>query len=258
LTASPIMEAVKLSSGYGKSLIVDEVSLNVNQGEIVAIIGPNGSGKSTLLKAIVGIAKKFGGRVRFQGEDITDALLYRLIRMGIGYVPQIDNFFTDLTVKENLEMGGYTAKGDDIESGIKEIFNMFPQLENFRDRKAGTLSGGERQMLALARGLMTRPCLLIMDEPTSNLDLKAVSRFHKKIEEINNLGVSILMAEQNVKGAMEISDRVYVLVSGRFVYVGKGEEMTSLNLEDIFFRQKSARPLKSAAKPSCGERAFHS
>lgn len=238
MTQIPILEVFDLSSGYGKSVIVDEFSLNLNHGEIVTIIGPNGSGKSTLIKALMGITKKFCGKVTFQGKDITYMLLHRLIKMGIGYVPQVDNIFTDLRVHENLEMGGYIAKRYDLRSSMKEVLNMFPELIPLMDRKAGTLSGGERQMLALARGLMTRPRLLILDEPTSNLDPGAISTFYRKIKEIHALGVSIIMAEQNVNSALEISDRIYVLVSGRCVYEGESEEVSSLDLREIFFKYK--------------------
>jgi branched-chain amino acid transport system ATP-binding protein len=236
---SPILKTVKLSSGYGKSLIVDDVSLHVNEGEIVAIIGPNGSGKSTLLKTIIGILRPFDGEIRFMNEDITHMLLHHLIRKGVGYVPQIENVFTELTVEENLEMGGYILKGGDLRTRLKEAFSTFPELAPLEGRKAETLSGGERQMLALARGLMTGPCLLILDEPTSNLDPKAVSMFYSKIEEINASGVSIIMAEQNVKGAMGISDRAYVLVSGRLIFEGDVEDVTSLDLRKMFFQYKS-------------------
>lgn len=231
---TPVIELTKLSAGYGKSLIVDEATLKVEKEEVVTLIGPNGSGKSTLLKAALGLAKKFKGEVSLKGENVTDKPLHQLVRKGIGYLPQTENVFTDLTVEENLEMGGYT-NGSNLRSSMNELFEIFPELKNNRKRRANTLSGGERQRLALARALMTQPTLLILDEPTSNLDPKAVTSFHKKIEEINDSGVSTLMAEQNVRKALQNSDRTYIMVSGKLIHSDRSEKVANLDMRKIFF-----------------------
>lgn len=238
----PILETINLSSGYGRIIIVTGASIHVQRGEIVTIVGPNGSGKSTLIKSIMGIVKKFDGNVYYQGEDITNISTYRLIAKGIGYVPQIDNIFTNLTIQENLEMGAYTIKDNEaIKSRMEEVFEMFPELKLYRKRKANTLSGGERQMLAIAKAMMTKPKLLILDEPTANLAPKAISIMHKKITDIRERGASVLMSEQNAKKAMEITNRIYALVSGRCVYEGQvNETLDDAKLGKLFFRKKTA------------------
>ena len=203
-----IVETVDLISGYGRNVVLYKVSTHVEHGEIVAIIGPNGSGKSTLVKSIVGITRIFGGRVALEGRNIAATTLDQVARMGIGYVPQLDNIFTELTVEENLEMGAYTRsdrKG--IKEDIQQLYGLFPALEGSSTRKAGTLSGGERQMLAIARAMMMKPKLLMLDEPTANLGPKAISSLHEKIKEINDEGVTIMAVEQNVKKALDLATR---------------------------------------------------
>lgn len=242
MTYVPAMETFELSCGYGNNLVVDKVTLKIDKRKIVVLIGPNGSGKSTLIKGVVGIVKKFGGKVVFEGKDITLMPLEKLVKLGISYVPQVDNVFTDLTVYENLEMGAYIRSDKKaLKSDIDEIFNVFPELEVFKNRKAETLSGGERQMLAIARGLITNPTLLILDEPTSNLAPKAILTVHSKIKDINKRGVSIFMAEQNAKAALKIADRGYVLVSGRCIYEGEGREILNQDLKKLFFSMETQK-----------------
>ncbi|MEM4165497.1 MAG: ABC transporter ATP-binding protein, partial [Nitrososphaerales archaeon] len=196
-----------LHSGYGKITIVQGVSIKVPAKSIVTIIGPNGSGKSTLVKTVIGEVKTFGGKVIYQGQDITGLPTYKIVAKGIGYVPQVNNVFTNLTVEENLEMGAYLRKDKEgIKSDVKEIFEMFNEIKPYAKTKAATLSGGERQMLAVARAMINRPKLLILDEPTANLAPKAVALLHQKIKSICEQGVPILMVEQNVRKALQISD----------------------------------------------------
>lgn len=233
-----VLEVDKLFTGYGKSVIIQNVSMVIGNQEIISIIGPNGSGKSTLLKCIVGILRAFSGSISYLGREITNTKSHQLTAMGIGYVPQLDNIFTNLTVEENLEMGAYLIRDKNtVRSSLNEIFELFSELKSFRHRKAGTLSGGERQILAIARAMMMKPKLLILDEPTANLSPKVISKIHKKILEINKYGTSILMAEQNVKAAIKIAGRVYVLVSGACVYEGGVEEVSDeTKLGKLFFK----------------------
>ncbi len=208
-------------SGYGETTVVQGVSINVAQGEIVVIIGPNGCGKSTLLKTIFGLVKSSSGRICFKEEDITGAKPFELVKKGMGFVPQTENVFTNLNVMENLEMGGYTVKNPDFD----EIFRIFPVLQEKRNEKAGTLSGGERQMLALARTLMTCPELLLMDEPSAGLAPKMVEVMMEKIKEIKDGGSSVLLVEQNAKSALRIADRGYIMVMGKNMFEGKADEI---------------------------------
>ncbi|MEM3387720.1 MAG: ABC transporter ATP-binding protein [Nitrososphaerales archaeon] len=215
-----------LHSGYGKITIVQGVSIKVPEKSIVTIIGPNGSGKSTLVKTIIGEVKTFGGKVIYQGQDITGLPTYKIVAKGIGYVPQVNNVFTNLTVEENLEMGAYLRKDKEgIKSDVEEIFEMFNEIKPYAKTKAATLSGGERQMLAVARAMINRPKLLILDEPTANLAPKAVALLHQKIKSICEQGVPILMVEQNVRKALQISDYTYVLGSGKCVYEGPSAQL---------------------------------
>jgi branched-chain amino acid transport system ATP-binding protein len=231
-----ILKTNDLITGYRKIVVVDGVSINVKKGEIVSILGPNGSGKSTLVKCVMGILKVFSGSILYKDKEIGGTRIDKVVRMGISYVPQVDNVFTNLTVNENLDMGSYIRmKDDSLQTDLEEIFKTFPEILPYRKRKAGTLSGGERQMLAIARAMMTKPELIILDEPTANLAPKAVATLHGKVQEINGLGVSILMVEQNAKKALEISNRAYVLSSGQCIYEGSAiEGMRDIDLGKLF------------------------
>jgi len=215
-----ILETLNLHAGYGKTVIIQDVSIRVGRDEVIALIGPNGSGKSTLLKSVVGLARVFSGQVVYEGRPLNGSRTHEIIRIGIGYVPQVENVFTNLTVEENLEMGAYIRKDNGVRRDLEEIFELFPELKPYRKRRAATLSGGERQMLAIGRALMSRPKLLILDEPTANLAPKAVAKVLSKIETIKEAGIPVLMVEQNVKKALQICSRVYLMVSGRCVYEG--------------------------------------
>jgi ABC-type branched-subunit amino acid transport system ATPase component len=224
----PILTMEHIIAGYGDVAIVHDVSIVVDRGEIVAIVGPNGSGKSTLLKSLLGFAKLFQGTVFYQGRDVTGRSSYRLINQGIGYVPQINNVFPNLTIPENLDMGAYHRRGKSaIKTAMKEMYEMFPELKNRKDSLAGNLSGGERQMLAIARAMMSQPQVLLLDEPLASLSPKPSSVILSKLITIKETGVAIIIVEQNVKKALSISKRGYVLVEGMCAMEGDAELLFS-------------------------------
>ena len=208
-----MLEATDIVAGYGETEILHRVSVSVGEGEIVTIIGPNGCGKSTLMKAIVGLVGVRSGRVAFKGDDISDLPPQRIVRAGLCYVPQTDNVFPSLTIRENLEMGAFVRK-DDYSGRIDEMFDLFPDLAARPSARAGSLSGGQRQMLAIARALMLDPALLLLDEPSAGLSPAMVGLVFERIQGINRAGVSLLLVEQNAREALRMSDRGYVLSSG--------------------------------------------
>ena len=221
----PILECNGIAAGYVKGLnILQGVDLVVNEGEIVSIIGPNGAGKSTLLKAIMSLIKVSAGRFFVNGKEKTNLSTHRIVMEGIGYVPQVENVFPSLTIDENLEIGSWSIKRNKKEV-LSKIYDDFPMLGDRKKDKAGNLSGGQRQILALARALITSPSLLLLDEPSAGLSPVAINEVFTSIKEINNSGVSILLVEQNAKRALSSSDRGYVLDQGRNAYQGKGEEL---------------------------------
>jgi branched-chain amino acid transport system ATP-binding protein len=234
-----ILKTINVSAGYDDIIIIENISINVHKGEMVFLIGPNGAGKTTLIKSIVGIAKIFNGEILFNGKNITRIGLNKIIKEGIGYVPQLDNVFTDLTVKENLEIGAYILKNNKkIEYSLNNIFKIFPELNILKNRKVGTLSGGERQILALARAMIIEPKLLILDEPTANLAPKIIKSFYEKIKELNKeYNVSFLIIEQNVRKALEIASRIYVLISGKCVHEAEKGEIKEEDIKKIFLRK---------------------
>ena len=221
----PILECNGIAAGYVKGLnILQGVDVVVNEGEIVSIIGPNGAGKSTLLKAIMSLINVSAGRFFVNGEEKTNLSTHRIVMEGIGYVPQVANVFPSLTIDENLEIGSWSIKRNKKEA-LTKIYNDFPMLGDRKKDKAGNLSGGQRQILALARALITSPTLLLLDEPSAGLSPVAINEVFTSIKEINDSGVSILLVEQNAKRALSFSDRGYVLDQGRNAYQGKGEEL---------------------------------
>lgn len=217
MTPMPLLRTENLVVGYGELRIVQGVSIELREGEIVSLLGPNGSGKSTLIKGIMGLARVFEGRVLLDGADVTGVPTYKLVRTGVGYVPQRLNIFSNLTVKENLEIGGCWLKKGRVKSRIEEVLTYFPELKPKLEVKAGLLSGGERQLLALARALIPKPKLLLLDEPTASLSPIAADRVLSCVKEVASQGVPILMAEQNAVKALKSSDRSYILLSGRCV-----------------------------------------
>lgn len=222
----PLLEAIGLRAGYGGSEILHGVDLAVDAGEIVTIIGPNGSGKSTAMKAVVGVAPVTAGAVRFDGRSIESLPADRRIPLGICYVPQTENVFPSLTIAENLEMGGFLRK-DGLKPRAAELYERFPDLAEKRNAKAGTLSGGQRQMLALARALMLDPKLLLLDEPSAGLSPAYVEVVFQRIRDVNASGVAILMVEQNAKRALSISNRGYVLTTGETRMTGPGPALAA-------------------------------
>jgi ABC-type branched-subunit amino acid transport system ATPase component len=219
-----ILEASELVSGYGEVEILHGVSLRLDRGEIVAIIGPNGAGKSTLMKAVFGLLKVKSGTVHLEGEDVTGMHPERIVRRGMCYVPQSENVFPSLTIQENLEMGAFTRR-DGYRRRLEEVYGLFPDLAERPQMRAGKLSGGQRQMLAVARALMLDPKVLLLDEPTASLAPKMVQGIFGTIDEINQTGVGILIVEQNAKEALSICDRAYVLAGGYNRLEGTGPEL---------------------------------
>jgi len=222
---NPIIEVNGLASGYVKGLnILQGVDLVLKDKEIVSIIGPNGAGKSTLLKAIVGLIPIFGGKIYFNGAELKEIKSYKLAQMGIGYVPQVQNVFPSLTIEENLEMGNWGAKKR-YKDSFNEIYDMFNILFDKKKERAGNLSGGQRQLLALGRALISKPNVILLDEPSAGLSPKAIDEVFEYINLINQNGVSILLVEQNAKRALKFCDRGYVLDQGRNAYTGSGEDL---------------------------------
>ena len=220
-----VIECNGIAAGYVKGLnILQGVDLIVHEKEIVSIIGPNGAGKSTLLKAIMGIINISGGRFFINGLEKTNTPTHQIVSEGVGYVPQVENVFPSLTIEENLEIGSWSVK-DNIKQSISKIFDDFPMLKERQKDKAGNLSGGQRQILALARALVTSPGILLLDEPSAGLSPVAIKEVFEIVKEINSRGVAILLVEQNATRALNFSDRGYVLDQGRNAYQGKGQEL---------------------------------
>ena len=220
-----VIECNGIAAGYVKGLnILQGIDMIINEKEIVSIIGPNGAGKSTLLKAIMGIINISGGRFFIDGVEKTNTPTHQIVKEGVGYVPQVENVFPSLTIEENLEIGSWTIDTN-IKQSITKIFDDFPMLKERRKDKAGNLSGGQRQILALARALTTSPKILLLDETSAGLSPVAIKEVFEIVKEINSKGVAILLVEQNAKRALNFSDRGYVLDQGRNAYQGKGQEL---------------------------------
>lgn len=235
MSTAPLLKLESLIAGYGRMPIIHGVSLDVKPGEVVTLIGPNGSGKSTLLKAVCGIVNVLEGRVMFDGKDIARQATEASVRAGVGYVPQRENVFPDLTVYENLEMGTHAhADWRQAVKSIGGIYELFPVLHTRRHQKAGTLSGGERQMLAMGRALLGEPKLMLLDEPSAALSPKLVDEIFEQVKRIRERGVAILLAEQNASQALEFSDRAHLLISGELAMSGTGPEF--LNSEEVVKR----------------------
>ena len=222
--------ANNLTGGYGGVNIIEDCSFNINRGEIVSILGPNGAGKSTAMKAMLGILDLKNGKVNLDGKDITNYRTQDRIKQGISFVPQTKNIFTELTVEENLEMGAF-IKEENISSKIEEMYDLFPVIKEKKDQQAGELSGGQRQQVAIARALMTNPVVLMLDEPTAGVSPVIMDEIFQHILNIKKQNIAILMVEQNARQALEISDRGYILVTGKNAYEGKGEYL--LNDKEI-------------------------
>lgn len=208
-----VLEARDVVAGYGEVDILHGVSIAVQRGEMVAVIGPNGAGKSTLLKAIFGLLPLRRGSVLVGGGDVTGQQPDQLVRRGLGYVPQVENVFPSLTIQENLEMGAFVRR-DGVRDRLGAMYELFPDLAGRRGDNAGKLSGGQRQMLALARALMLDPNVLLLDEPSAGLSPKMVHSIFERIRAINEGGTAILLVEQNAREALSVCQRAYVLATG--------------------------------------------
>jgi branched-chain amino acid transport system ATP-binding protein len=220
----PVIEVSDVVGGYGGAPILNGVNIAIEQSDIGVIVGPNGAGKSTTLKAIFGLLRVTSGSIRFEGQEISNTLPDRLVPLGLSFVPQEKNVFTTLSVEENLEMGAFIRR-DDIAGTMAEIYDMFPVLKEKRRQPAGELSGGQRQMVAMGRALMSKPRLLMLDEPSAGLSPRYVLEVFERIVTVNKAGVAILMVEQNARQALAFASRGFVLAQGQNRFTGTGAEL---------------------------------
>lgn len=220
-----MLEVDGLSSRYGRITAVDSVSLSVNDGELVALVGANGAGKSTLLRTLSGVQPAATGNVRFEGVDVTRVSPRARVRMGIVQVPEGRQVFGPLTVEDNLRLGAYVRPATEIAGGLEKVYALFPILASKRHDAAGTLSGGQQQMLAMGRALMTRPRLLLLDEPSMGLSPLLVSEIFATIRALKEANTTILLVDQNARAALSVADRAYVLEVGRIALSGSGAEL---------------------------------
>jgi len=219
-----MLEIADLDAGYGDLQVLDSVEMVVDESEYVSIVGPNGAGKSTVMKSVFGLTAYIGGTITFEGEEIHDLPPEEIITRGIGYVPQNENVFTSLSVRENLEMGAYILDRVPPDA-LRDVFDRFPVLEERQEKRADTLSGGQQQMLAMGRALMLEPDLLLLDEPSAGLAPDLVTEMFEKVDLINEGGTAVLMVEQNAKEALRRCDRGYVLVDGENRYEDDGDAL---------------------------------
>jgi len=218
-------EGAKMTAGYGDGPdIISSCSITANRGEIVAILGPNGAGKSTAMKAMLGLLKLKSGSVNLNGEDISNINPQDRVKKGISFVPQTRNVFAELTVRENLEIGGFLTEGS-LENKIESIYSLFPILSEKKSQVVGQLSGGQRQQVALGRALMSDPSVLMLDEPTAGVSPIVMDELFEHIIKVKKTNVAVIMVEQNAKQALSISDRGYVLVTGQNKFEGSGNDL---------------------------------
>ncbi len=220
-----LIEVENIYAGYDGTEVLHGISIHVDDQEVVTIIGPNGAGKSTLLKAIMGYVIPDAGRIRFDGEDMTPLRPDQRVDQGLAYVPQLENVFPSLTVEENLKMGGYLVGRERLKEKMEELYTRFPRLAERRSQRVRTMSGGERQMLALARALMTDPRLLLLDEPSAALSPRLAGEVFDKVVEIHEQGKAVIIVEQEAQRSLEVSDRGYVLVDGRNAFEDRAENI---------------------------------
>ncbi|MBI2207064.1 MAG: ABC transporter ATP-binding protein [Candidatus Rokubacteria bacterium] len=222
-----MLELVAVSVAYGKRRALEDVSLHVDAGEIVTLLGANGAGKSTTLRAISGLVRPARGRIMYRGTDVTAAAADAIVAAGVGHVPEGREIFPDFSVHENLLVGGHVAGRDDVAPRVERAYVMFPVLGERRAQRAGTLSGGEQQMLAIARALMAGPALLLLDEPSLGLAPRLAHEIFRVIRQVNETGVTILLVEQNARRALGLAHRGYVLETGRIVAAGTAASLAA-------------------------------
>ena len=222
-----MLKAENLNVYYGPIHAVKGVSFEVNEGEVVTLIGANGAGKSTSLKTISGLMRSRGGAIEFMGKSIASTPAHKIVELGIAHVPEGRRIFTSMTVEENLEMGAFTVRGGNIDADKERVFEQFPRLKERRKQIAGTLSGGEQQMLAMGRALMSHPKLLMLDEPSMGLAPILVEQVFDIIASLHKAGTTILLVEQNAEMALSIADRAYVMETGRITLSGTGKELAA-------------------------------
>jgi len=235
-----MIEFHKVNAGYRKNQVLFGLSLNVKKNEIVAIIGPNGAGKSTVLKSLFRFTDIYSGNILFEGKDITKARPSTLIKLGISYVPQGKHIFNNMTVRENLEIGRFAFNdGDKVNKLISQIYNEFPVLEKIQNRNASALSGGQRQMLSIARALIQEPKVLMMDEPTLGLSPMSSKYIMRKLVELRDKkGIAVLLVEQNAKEALRVADRTYVIENGRVALEGDRRLLKNKKIAALYFGKK--------------------
>ena len=221
----PLLEVAGVEAGYDEALVLRGVSLDVVEGEVVAVIGPNGAGKSTLLKVIYGLLPSRAGAIRYGEDDVTGLPPERLTRLGLNYVPQLGNVFPTLSIAENLQVGAVSLPRAERRQAVGDLYEHFPLLRERRRQRAGTLSGGQRKLLAIARALVTRPRGLLLDEPSAGLSPHAVELVFEQLMAVRRRGIAIVMVEQNARRALELADRGYVLDMGRNAYEGTGQSL---------------------------------
>ena len=232
-----MLNVENLKAGYDNTVeVLHGIDFTIDIGEIVALIGPNGAGKSTILKSIFGLADIFSGKIIFGDKDITNLKTYELIELGICFVPQGRQVFSNMTVLENLQMGAFIMKDQNVtERNVNDIFQKFSTLKERQNELAGNLSGGQQQLLAIARALMQKPQILLLDEPSLGLAPKIMKEIFEKIVEIKNEGIAVLIIEQNAKQAIGIADRTYILENGKIVMQGNKDILKSEKIRDIYF-----------------------
>ena len=222
-----MLKAENLNVYYGPIHAVKGVSFEVNEGEVVTLIGANGAGKSTSLKTISGLMRSRGGSIEFMGKSIASTAAHKIVELGIAHVPEGRRIFTSMTVEENLDMGAFTVRGSNIDADKERVFEQFPRLKERRKQIAGTLSGGEQQMLAMGRALMSHPKLMMLDEPSMGLAPILVEQVFDIIAALHKAGTTILLVEQNAEMALSIADRAYVMETGRITLSGTGKELAA-------------------------------
>lgn len=223
-----MLKVEDVNAGYGKFHVLFDVNTSIEERRVTVVVGPNGSGKSTFLKTICGLTTIYSGRIFFGKEEITRLPSHQVARKGIAYLPQVGNVFLNLTIKENLIMASYTLKKHEAQKRIEEVLDYFPILKDYYHRKANTLSGGERQMLAMAMALLRRPKVMLFDEPTANLSPKLALQVLEEIVKLrDNYGITIILVEQNARRALEKGDKALLFVGGRIVFEGRPDELLS-------------------------------